>query len=127
MTQPPPPNKPKYAPPTMQTPIPPAPQYPTAPGQMPGPYGYQPGGYPMPAQKPSAHWPLSIIAVLGSLLFGIIALVYSAQVNSRWNAGDIEGARKASRTALIWGIVGVVVGVFLIIAVASSGGDSSSY
>jgi hypothetical protein len=47
-------------------------------------------------------------------------MYFSAQVNSRWNAGDVEGARKASKTALIIDIVGIVIGV-LVLAASSSG------
>jgi hypothetical protein len=35
------------------------------------------------------------------LITGIIAIVFAAQVNSKLNAGDIEGARRASNTAKI--------------------------
>ena len=33
------------------------------------------------------------------LITGIIAIVYSTHVNSKLNAGDIEGARRASKNA----------------------------
>jgi hypothetical protein len=39
---------------------------------------------------------------------------------SRWRAGNIQGAEKASRMALIWGIVGIVVGLILFFAVIGS-------
>ena len=65
-----------------------------------------PGG-----QKPPAHWPLSIVGVLFSFLFGVIAIYYSAQVGRRWNRGDVEGARRASRTARTIGIIAIVGGV----------------
>ena len=35
-------------------------------------------------------------------LLGIVAIVYATQVNSKLNAGDIEGARRASENAKIW-------------------------
>ena len=48
-------------------------------------------------------------------LLGIVAIVYAAKVNSLLNAGDLEGARRASATAKTWcwvatalAIIGVV-------------------
>jgi hypothetical protein len=80
--------------------------YAGGPGQ-PGPgFGTPPYG----AQKPPAYWPLSIVGVLFSFLFGGIAVYFSVQVGRRWERGDAEGARKASRTARTLGIVAIVVG-----------------
>lgn len=42
---------------------------------------------------------------------GIIAIIFSSQVSSRYYNGDYEGARRASRNAEIWIIVSVVLGV----------------
>lgn len=42
---------------------------------------------------------------------GIIAIVFSSQVSTRYFAGDIEGAKRASRNAEIWVIVSFVLGV----------------
>lgn len=42
---------------------------------------------------------------------GIIAIIFSSQVSSRYYAGDIEGSKRASRIAEIWIIVSVVLGV----------------
>jgi hypothetical protein len=92
------------------------------------PYGYQdPFGYqpyatpqygmqpPYGTPKPSAYWPLSVVGFLFSFLVGGIALYFSAQVGRRWNRGDVAGARKASKTAMILGIAGIVVGVLALI------------
>lgn len=43
------------------------------------------------------------------------ALIASAQVNARAELGDIEGARRCSRTALIWNLVGLALVVVLAI------------
>ncbi len=47
--------------------------------------------------------------------FGIVSIVYAANVNSKWSAGDYEGAGKASRNAQIWAWVafgsGIVIGL----------------
>lgn len=42
---------------------------------------------------------------------GIVAIVFSSQVSSRYFAGDIEGSRRASRRAQVWILVSFVLGV----------------
>jgi hypothetical protein len=81
-----------------------------------------PGGVPT---RPSAYWPLSIIALLFCLPAGAAAVYFSAQVTNRWNAGNVDGSRKASSTALIVGIVGIAVGLCFVGAALSS--SSSGY
>jgi hypothetical protein len=100
----------------------PQPGYPQQQGYPPQQPGYGPG-VRAPAQ-PSAYWPLSIISFICFFLFGVIAIYFSVQVGSRWRAGNVQGAQKASRMALIWGIVGIVVG--LIVFFAAIGGDSGT-
>lgn len=72
------------------------------------------------ASKPSPHWGWSIVGVVFSLVFGLVALYFSSQVGQRFQRGDVEGARKASSYARVWGIVGLVVGLFLLIGYSSS-------
>ena len=43
------------------------------------------------------------------------ALIASAQVNARAELGDLEGARRCSRTALIWNLVGLALVVILVL------------
>lgn len=52
-----------------------------------------------------------VITILCSLIPGIIAIIYSSKVSSRYYAGNIEGAKRASRLAQIWCIVSIVVSV----------------
>ena len=47
------------------------------------------------------------------LPFGIVAVVYSAQVNGKAASGDIAGAQAASRSAKMWGWVAFITGVVL--------------
>jgi hypothetical protein len=70
-------------------------------------YGTPPSG----VQRPPAHWPLSIVGVLFSILLGAIAIYFSVQVGKRWDRGDLAGAQKASRHARTLGIVAIVAGV----------------
>lgn len=44
---------------------------------------------------------------------GIVAIVYSSKVSSRYFAGDIEGAKRASESAEIWIIISFVLGVIV--------------
>ncbi len=43
-----------------------------------------------------------LVTVLCCLPFGIVAIVYAAQVNTKVQVGDIEGARDASKNARMW-------------------------
>lgn len=52
-----------------------------------------------------------LVTVFCCFIPGIIAIIFSSQVSSRYYAGDIEGAKRASRTAEIWIIVSFVLGV----------------
>ncbi|MDQ4502298.1 TIR domain-containing protein [Sinomonas sp. ASV322] len=60
---------------------------------------------------PAQHWGLSITSMLISILsfipLGIVAVVMSAQVTSRWSRGDAAGSANASRLAVVWGWVGI--------------------
>lgn len=52
-----------------------------------------------------------LVTVFCCFIPGIIAIIFSSQVSSRYYAGDFEGARRASRNAEIWIIVSFVLGV----------------
>ena len=56
----------------------------------------------------------AIISTLCCCLpFGIPAIIFAAQVNSKVAAGDYEGVRKSSKNALTWMLVSIGVGVFV--------------
>ncbi len=64
---------------------------------------------------PPTYLAWSIVAMLVCCLIpGIVALIYSTKVSSRWTAGDYEGARRASSAAQMWIIVTVVCGLIAI-------------
>lgn len=65
-------------------------------------------GEPMPSTW--LIWSI-LVTVFCCFIPGIIAVIFSSQVSSRYYSGDIEGARRASRTAEIWIIVSFVLGV----------------
>jgi hypothetical protein len=119
-------------------------QNPAGAGQPPYGGGYQqpPPGSPQYPGYPQPAWPGPIApaiqtylvpAILVTLLCcwptGIAAIVFAAQASSKRNAGDYVGAVAASKKALTWTIVSLVVGVILIvivIAVAASHSSNSS-
>ena len=61
---------------------------------------------------PDSYLIWSVLAtVLCCLIPGIIAIIYSASVSTRYYAGDLNGARRASDRAQIWVIVSIVTGI----------------
>ena len=52
-----------------------------------------------------------VMTILCCTIPGIVAIIYSAQVSSKFYQGDIQGAQRASQRAEIWIIVSFVVGV----------------
>ena len=86
-------------------------------------YDYQNSQYQTPPVYQSSYEPekpinwvpylvLSIISTVCCCLpFGVVAIVFAAKINSSVSAGDYEAAEKAARTAKIWIIVAVAVGI----------------
>lgn len=52
-----------------------------------------------------------VMTILCCTIPGIVAIIYSAQVSSKFYQGDVEGAARASQRAEIWIIVSFVLGV----------------
>jgi len=68
---------------------------------------------------PTNHLALAIITtILCCLPAGIVSIVYASQVNTKYNAGDYEGAEKSSKNAKTWWIVALIVGLVIVIAYA---------
>lgn len=110
-------NPPEYQDPQPQYREPFQTQYgpsPSGQGPTPPPYG-QPG--PQNVSNPSEPMPDTylvwsvIITILCCLIPGIVAIIYSASVSSKYFRGDIEGAKRASRNAQIWCIISIVAGI----------------
>lgn len=114
---PPPVPSPQTPPPTPQQPAPenPAPEQPQAPRSPRTPFR----GFPLRNETPENTEPMPPTFLVWSILCtllccfipGIVAIFFSAQVSSRYYAGDIESARKSSRRAEIWIIVSFVLGL----------------
>lgn len=86
----------------------------------------QPQGYPgygQPTGPPPNYLVWAILTTLFCFLpLGVASIVFAAQVNGKYAAGDYPGAARASHRAkqfAIWsavvGVVGVVIVVFLLI------------
>ncbi len=52
-----------------------------------------------------------LVTIFCCLPFGIVSIVYAAQVNGKLQAGDIAGARQASAAARTWAWVSFGVGL----------------
>ncbi len=66
--------------------------------------------------KPNNHLALAIITtIICCLPAGIVSIVYATQVNSKYNAGDYEGAVRASKNAKTWWIVSAVAALVIAI------------
>lgn len=93
----------------------------------PGGYGGQPayGGAPQ-GQPPSNNLVWAILSTLFCCLpLGVVSIVFAAQVNGKWAAGDVAGAQESARKAktfALWStIIGAVgVGIYVIIAVIAA-------
>ncbi|CDF57445.1 CD225/dispanin family protein [Thermobrachium celere] len=76
---------------------------------------------PSIADKPPTYLAQAILVTLFCCLpFGIVAIVYASQVDSRWAAKDYYGAQEASNKARAWCIaslvIGIIIGIFYFIA-----------
>lgn len=84
--------------------------------QQPAPYSPQsaPAPQPYPAREamPDTYLVWSVLAtVFCCFIPGIVAIVYSTMVSSKYYAKDYEGSRRASKLAQYWIIASVVLGV----------------
>ena len=71
-------------------------------------------------KPPQNYLALAIISTLFCCqIFGIISIIYATQVNSKYIAGDYDGAEKASKNAKLWGFlsIGFALLIFVIAAI----------
>lgn len=120
-----------YTPPKVPTTPPEVPQQPQQPGSpevkgfpqfgtRPKPnFGFKPEHHHNREHNPEKDEPMPSTYLIWSILVtifccfipGIVAIIFSSQVSTRYMIGDFEGARRASRLAEIWIIVSFVLGV----------------
>jgi len=74
-------------------------------------------GQPLRAQSyesvPNYLVPAILVTVFCCLPFGIVAIVYAAQVNGKAQAGDIAGAQEYSNKAKMWSWIAFGTGLFV--------------
>jgi hypothetical protein len=75
---------------------------------------FQPTGTPPPNYL--------VFAILTTIfccqILGIVSIVFAAQVNSKWNSGDIQGAMDASKNAKLWAWIAFGSGLIIVLAFA---------
>ena len=74
-----------------------------------------------PAHIPNYLVPAILVTIFCCLPFGIVSIVYAAQVNSKLDAGDVAGAMHASSNAKTWMWVAFGVGLFFAVVYGASG------
>ena len=72
---------------------------------------------PGPKGPFSENWLVEAILVtlLCCLPFGVVGIIFAAQVNTKQQAGDSEGAEKARKEAAKWTKIGFWVGLGVIL------------
>jgi hypothetical protein len=67
--------------------------------------------FPPPPVIPNYLVQSVLVTLCCCMPFGIVALVFAAQVNSKLAAGDVAGAQASSRSARTWTIVALIAGL----------------
>ena len=81
----------------------------------------QPNYMPDYSEKPVKNYmAFSIITTILTTIccclpFGIVAVIYSSEVNSRLRMGDIKGAIETSKKAKMWNIISLLLSLLLFI------------
>ena len=64
---------------------------------------------------PNYLWQSIVVTLCCCLPLGVVAIIFAAQVNSKWAQGDVAGAQEASRKAKMFVMIGAAVGLVVII------------
>jgi 4-amino-4-deoxy-L-arabinose transferase-like glycosyltransferase len=72
---------------------------------------------PGPKGPFSENWLVEaiLVTILCCLPFGVVGIIYAAQVNTKQQAGDSEGAEKARKEAAKWTKIGFWIGIGVIV------------
>jgi heme/copper-type cytochrome/quinol oxidase subunit 2 len=97
----------------------------------PSPYGGMPPAQPPGVEPPNNHLVWAILStILCCIPVGIVSIVFAAQVNGKWQAGDYAGAQASSQKAKTWAIVSAVLGLVsgvVSVALIGIGGAGSDF
>jgi hypothetical protein len=66
-----------------------------------------------PADARPKNWLVEsiLVTIFCCLPFGIVGIINAANVNSRYDAGDVDGAMRASKEAGKWTKIGFFIGI----------------
>ena len=93
-------------------------------GQTPPPGYYGGGSATPPSAPPPNHLVWAIISILLCWPLGIPAIIFSTQVNSKWQQGDVAGAQdssKKAKTFALWATILGAIGIVLYIGLMAAG------
>ena len=78
---------------------------------------WTPPAPPTPAGQPPPNYliPAILVTIFCCLPLGVVSIVFAAQVNSKYQAGDISGAQEASKKAKLFAMISAGVGVVVIV------------
>lgn len=96
----------------------------------PNPYQAPNASVAAPFGKPANNLVLAIFATLCCCVpSGIAAIVYAAQVDSKWSAGDYAGAQHSADESKKWSYISIGLGVVfsLIYFAAGLGSTANQY
>ena len=92
---------------------------------------WTPPASPTPSGQPPPNYliPAILTTIFCCPPLGIVSIVFAAQVNGKYQAGDITGAQESSRKAKLFamiaagiGVVGYLIAIILNVGVIMSGG-----
>lgn len=74
----------------------------------------------MPA-KPQNYMLVSIFTMIFcGCLFGMIAIGFSVMSDSKYNKGDVSGARRFAQVAIIIDVIGIIFAVMVVVIIVLS-------
>jgi Interferon-induced transmembrane protein len=80
-------------------------------------YAPPPPPYGQPAGPPPNNYlvPAILATIFCCLPFGIVAIVFAAQVNGKYQAGDVAGAQESAQRARTFTFVSVGLGLIVLV------------
>ena len=82
-------------------------------GMAPGARRFQAGSVEAPRHVPNYLVQAILVTIFCCMPFGIVSIVYAAQVNGKLATGDTAGALQSSQSAKTWAWVSLGVGLAL--------------